>query len=187
MTGACALCGQTTHSQCVGCKTVYYCTRECQKAHWKLHKKECASLANKKDVNSGTANTTKGEMSPALKYQLERQKVYPNLDYILVRDNVDVGMKFGDAQGSLFFNLCKKKAVEVRDPRSVFMMYQQMQTLAQKSGVSDADLRKQLKDEYGIDPIEAKDMKHDGKGFSVEDMKAIINEKVEAEENAKQN
>jgi hypothetical protein len=27
--------------QCSRCKVTYYCNRDCQKAHWKIHKKEC--------------------------------------------------------------------------------------------------------------------------------------------------
>jgi radical SAM protein with 4Fe4S-binding SPASM domain len=27
--------------QCSACKKVYYCSAECQKAHWKVHKADC--------------------------------------------------------------------------------------------------------------------------------------------------
>ncbi|KAI4766809.1 hypothetical protein E4T52_00755 [Aureobasidium sp. EXF-3400] len=30
---------------CSTCKSVHYCSRECTKAHYKVHKKECAKLA----------------------------------------------------------------------------------------------------------------------------------------------
>ncbi|KAH0286770.1 hypothetical protein KCU62_g6490, partial [Aureobasidium sp. EXF-3399] len=30
---------------CTTCKSVHYCSRECTKAHYKVHKKECAKLA----------------------------------------------------------------------------------------------------------------------------------------------
>lgn len=32
-------------SKCARCKTVAYCSRECQGEHWKLHKKHCMSLS----------------------------------------------------------------------------------------------------------------------------------------------
>jgi hypothetical protein len=28
-------------SKCSRCKVAYYCSRECQKGHWKIHKKDC--------------------------------------------------------------------------------------------------------------------------------------------------
>lgn len=27
--------------KCMGCQSVYYCSSECQKSHWKVHKPEC--------------------------------------------------------------------------------------------------------------------------------------------------
>lgn len=37
----CEACGRTTSIKCQGCKDVYYCDIECQKASWKQHKKKC--------------------------------------------------------------------------------------------------------------------------------------------------
>ena len=41
----CASCekaeGETRLKTCAKCNTVLYCSRDCQTAHWKVHKKEC--------------------------------------------------------------------------------------------------------------------------------------------------
>jgi hypothetical protein len=38
--------GAPAFKRCAACQAVAYCTRECQKAHWKkAHKRECATLA----------------------------------------------------------------------------------------------------------------------------------------------
>lgn len=34
--------------QCAGCLKVFYCSEECQKAHWKVHKKQCKGKKKKK-------------------------------------------------------------------------------------------------------------------------------------------
>jgi hypothetical protein len=45
--GECAFCGERsecvaiTLSKCSACRGVDYCSRGCQKAHWKVHKKKC--------------------------------------------------------------------------------------------------------------------------------------------------
>ena len=41
--GTCGACGRTDGavSRCGGCGLVSYCSRDCQKAHWKAHKKAC--------------------------------------------------------------------------------------------------------------------------------------------------
>ncbi|THW68820.1 hypothetical protein D6D19_08749 [Aureobasidium pullulans] len=48
----CAQCGKPEEDPeekplkaCTTCKSVHYCSRECTKAHYKVHKKECAKLA----------------------------------------------------------------------------------------------------------------------------------------------
>jgi hypothetical protein len=46
-TTQCAQCGKSPSSlkQCLKCHSVSYCDKDCQKAHFKTHKKVCASLA----------------------------------------------------------------------------------------------------------------------------------------------
>ncbi|KAI8939989.1 hypothetical protein NX059_003712 [Plenodomus lindquistii] len=58
----CAKCNETAAAKnvaalkvCVRCKTARYCDRDCQKADWKTHKKECSKLANQTS-KPGTEN-----------------------------------------------------------------------------------------------------------------------------------
>jgi hypothetical protein len=41
----CELCGNITDSaknmQCGACQKVYYCSQDCKRKHWKLHKEKC--------------------------------------------------------------------------------------------------------------------------------------------------
>ena len=37
----CETCQRKTRIKCQGCKEVYYCNIDCQKANWKQHKKKC--------------------------------------------------------------------------------------------------------------------------------------------------
>lgn len=40
-TNYCQVCAREASKKCSGCKKVYYCSVECQKAHWKTHKEVC--------------------------------------------------------------------------------------------------------------------------------------------------
>lgn len=37
----CDVCGKQSGMQCSLCKTIYYCSKECQKSDWIFHKEEC--------------------------------------------------------------------------------------------------------------------------------------------------
>jgi len=41
----CAVCEKPSTSVCTSCQRVRYCSRDCQRAHWPLHKLQCATLA----------------------------------------------------------------------------------------------------------------------------------------------
>ncbi|KAH8045776.1 hypothetical protein JL722_14050 [Aureococcus anophagefferens] len=41
----CAACGARAKFSCGSCKAARYCSRECQKDHWGLHKDDCAPAA----------------------------------------------------------------------------------------------------------------------------------------------
>jgi hypothetical protein len=42
----CAVCSNPTKNQCSKCKTVYYCSKDCQRLNYKAHKYTCPTLAN---------------------------------------------------------------------------------------------------------------------------------------------
>lgn len=39
---ACPACGKAGTKRCSRCKLVFYCSAECQRIHWTVHKKECS-------------------------------------------------------------------------------------------------------------------------------------------------
>ncbi|KAF2188755.1 hypothetical protein K469DRAFT_702447 [Zopfia rhizophila CBS 207.26] len=41
----CKVCGETNAKRCARCKVVGYCGKEHQKADWKVHKRDCASVS----------------------------------------------------------------------------------------------------------------------------------------------
>jgi hypothetical protein len=43
----CASCKKPSVSKCTNCRDVFYCSKECQKRHWKEHKFSCKSLPYK--------------------------------------------------------------------------------------------------------------------------------------------
>ena len=45
---SCFIISDTPLLKCEGCRTVHYCDRKCQKAHWKVHKPSCGALAQRR-------------------------------------------------------------------------------------------------------------------------------------------
>ena len=40
----CAHCRKEGRKYCTQCRSVFYCSRDCQKLHWKKHKHECSGI-----------------------------------------------------------------------------------------------------------------------------------------------
>ena len=45
----CHLCGLASTMKCGGCREAHYCTRACQKAHWREHKLLCQQIQAERD------------------------------------------------------------------------------------------------------------------------------------------
>ena len=49
VTNMCGSCQTPAITKCSRCKKVFYCNRECQKQHWKVHKKQCVPVKEPED------------------------------------------------------------------------------------------------------------------------------------------
>jgi len=54
----CSKCGKHATTRCGKCKIDWYCSRDCQAAHWKVHKEQCNALASR---NAGSASTNSND------------------------------------------------------------------------------------------------------------------------------
>ncbi|KAL1792449.1 hypothetical protein ACET3X_008956 [Alternaria dauci] len=77
---ACAQCGKSPDSlkQCIKCHSVTYCNKDCQKAHFKAHKKACPILAQEyvklhepKMASKSSASTAGGRERGLQKWQFD--------------------------------------------------------------------------------------------------------------------
>ncbi len=44
---SCGLCGISAEKFCIGCREIVYCSKDCQKKHWKIHKHTCKKPMNR--------------------------------------------------------------------------------------------------------------------------------------------
>lgn len=69
-TAQCANCAKTQSDpdvnlkRCAKCHTTRYCSRECQKTNWKIHKRLCASYATSASSNTAPNSTGPGDAPP---------------------------------------------------------------------------------------------------------------------------
>lgn len=96
---ACAQCGKSPDSlkQCIKCHSVTYCNKDCQKAHFKAHKKACPILAQEyvklhepKMASKSSASTAGGRERGLQKWQVRyttshfHVKVGANVDSLIL-------------------------------------------------------------------------------------------------------
>ena len=77
-------CGENAVKICSRCKNIYYCSKECQRVHWKIHKKSCKAIQTKQEAASAqggatdSSNKTISEMTKMLTMmQLGRESMMP--------------------------------------------------------------------------------------------------------------
>ncbi|GBP27660.1 SET domain-containing protein SmydA-8, isoform A [Eumeta japonica] len=51
--GLCIVCAVKAKQKCASCQTVYYCSRDHQKQHWKIHKHQCTPARIRQDEKVG--------------------------------------------------------------------------------------------------------------------------------------
>ena len=47
----CFTCRAQSNAHCIVCKSVFYCSKNCQKAHWQFHKNWCKKAVMHKDLS----------------------------------------------------------------------------------------------------------------------------------------
>jgi hypothetical protein len=68
----CLFCyNKNAKSRCLGCKTVYFCDKECQKSAWKVHKNHCGRNQFVVCATCGILDTnmTIGKMTETISFQ----------------------------------------------------------------------------------------------------------------------
>jgi hypothetical protein len=151
--------GAGTH-KCSGCGLVYYCSKECQKAHWKAHKSVCKAKREARSGSGGGGSAAQRieraaeavRRRTALVHQDKLLAENPSVDYVIVTEagaKRDHGHKFTNPMGAMLFKVLRIKAAQ-GCKRSVHMMFEQLQ-----AGRNSTMVRRQLQAEYGVDPLSA--------------------------------
>lgn len=86
------MCGKAAQLLCSRCKAVRYCSRECQKAHWKEHKKVCKAPSNgaQKSAEELAAIEKKKKEEAELKAFLEMVKPKSLIEQAAGKTLIDV-------------------------------------------------------------------------------------------------
>ncbi|KAH7911461.1 hypothetical protein BJ138DRAFT_1085554 [Hygrophoropsis aurantiaca] len=69
----CVQCGRKTANQCSACHTVRYCSKECQKSHWRTHKPRCQAFSTSATIS---VKPTYGEHSLGIPLSAVTRQVF---------------------------------------------------------------------------------------------------------------
>lgn len=143
-------CDKEGTKRCSICKIVSYCSKDCQVADWRArHKKVCKKAARATVASESAIQAARSVASPALRNQDDFLQSNPNIDYriVLPTGSQDVGVVFAHPMGKLMFRMWRQSAPK---PPFVHRMYGM---LVENHPDKKQLIRRQLMDEYGVDPI----------------------------------
>ncbi|EQC32844.1 hypothetical protein, variant [Saprolegnia diclina VS20] len=60
-TSKCTVCGRPSRNRCAVCKTPYYCSKQCQSAHWKYHKSVCRVIKGGGSISAVETHGRRGQ------------------------------------------------------------------------------------------------------------------------------
>lgn len=84
----CTVCGRSTDNKCAKCKSAHYCSANCQKKDWPLHKLLCGSYVE--FLKTRPTSTTKGQESVTAKVALlfPVDSTNPKLVWVIARQSI---------------------------------------------------------------------------------------------------
>ena len=153
-------CQEVGTKQCSRCCLVNYCSKECQLEDWKeCHRGECKKITkapplDKNEVRAVTARFASRSKTPALLEHDRLLKNHPNADYIFRHSKGD--NKYYEIMDFMLpilkhiFKMARQRA----NKHDVYVMYDYLTSLAKPE--QHKEIRKQLTEEYEIDPVKAK-------------------------------
>lgn len=143
-------CRKEGTKRCSICKCVAYCSRDCQKTDWKAgHKKVCKKVVHPTCASDRAIEAARSIASPALRNQDDFLRSNPHIDYriVLPTGSQDAGVVFPHPMGKSMFRMWRQNA-----PQHPFV-YRMYEMLVENHPDKKQLIRRQLKDEYGVDPI----------------------------------
>jgi len=158
-------CASLGVKNCSRCGLARYCGRDCQTADWKAHKRVCKGKPAKQQehraevraaLSAVSSPSSHARKSPALQRMEEFLAANPEYDYKLTSDpKQDFGVTFSMDLARVSF-LCQRTVAadpdEPLEKRKVALAYMHstMKDLATQFNITEAQIRKQLVNEYGI-------------------------------------
>ena len=162
-------CNEEGTRQCAGCKATRYCSKECQKAHWKAgHKRQCVQDSDTGEASAAVVNEQVRCEMESLRIRarlstveaLERRCEEMSLDFILTGDpQKDWGVQFAHPFMQLSWGMIMERAKDETLPKAereeqlrVMLGYLVEQSNTLETGLSDDLIYEQLVDLYGPFP-----------------------------------
>jgi len=117
MPAHCLMCEKPATSRCSGCRGVRYCSRECQRRDWRIHKTVCASIKRVLDLGLITGGAPTEKLSAVI----AGAGTAPEPPYVVLveNDGSAVGARFVSGPDAITDLLIKVQVAEEMNGRAL--------------------------------------------------------------------